>query len=133
MSAPTLILETPHVKLVFHQASRIVHHELLQRSGGEELQRALITGLSVLQKFKAERWLSDDRQNPLLDEADDQWLQSVWFPAAERAGCRFCAIISLHKEQTRPPIQGRMSVTTFTDPLLAFRWLGPPTQLARAS
>jgi hypothetical protein len=133
MSAPTLILETPYVKLVFHQADRIVHHELLQRSGGEELQRALITGLSVLQKFKAERWLSDDRQNPVLAEADEQWLQEVWFPAAERSGCRSCAIVSLHKEQKRPPVQGRMTVATFTDPVLAFRWLAPPTQFARAS
>jgi len=125
------ILETPFAKIIYHPVEKIVHHQFLQRIVGEELRRALSVGLDVLKKYKAEKWLSDDRLNSVLSEEDEKWAQTVWFPAAEKAGWKYWAIVPPQKaagqmqmkRQASTVKMGGVTVSMCNDDQEAFKWL----------
>jgi hypothetical protein len=131
MAAGSIILQTPFVVLRYHPVERIVHHEFLQRVAGEEFRRALIAGLEVLKKNKAEKWLSDDRKHTVLPADDEAWATKVWFPQVVKAGWKYWAIVNPEKAvgqmQAKRNIatfsMGGITAATFSEPDAAFSWL----------
>ena len=72
---------------------RIVQHQIKQFIQGKDLRDALMTGVELMKKHRATRWLSDDRKNGPLSTADTEWCKTVWFPQALKAGWKRWAIV----------------------------------------
>ena len=89
------------------------------------------SGLDILQKNRAQKWLSDDRFNAVLRPEDVDWSHQFWFPQTVQAGWKYWAIVQPDKVVGQVTMKGlaseygRQGVTskTFTDPDSALRWL----------
>lgn len=67
------------------------------------------SGAELLEKHKAAKWLSDDRENSALSPEDTQWSMENWFPRAKAAGWKFWALV------VPPDIMARMNLKEFVD------------------
>jgi hypothetical protein len=88
-------------------------------------------GTEVLRQNKAEKWLSDDRNNNALTTEDQNWANNVWFPETARAGWKYWALVQPEKvtgqmnmkKQANVVTSGGVTVGTFNDPEAAMDWL----------
>lgn len=91
---PTVTLwDTPKIVVVHHVEQRIIHHEIRQYCYGAAFRDALTAGVEAMEQHRADRWLSDDRNNGPVAPEDDEWINAVWFPRAVAAGWRWWALI----------------------------------------
>lgn len=91
---PTVVaLDNEYVTVRIHTEKRMVHHEFKQFMHGAKLREALTTGVELMEKHRATRWLSDDRKNGPLPPADAEWAKTVWFPRALKAGWKSWAVV----------------------------------------
>ena len=125
------ILSTNQVSLIYHRDSNIVHHEFRQLVWGEQFRKVLMTGLEVMRMSGSCKWLSDDRGNSGLSEADVTWADTVWFPAVQALGWKHWAVVM------PPTVIGQINIQkwaakfrdlginamAFSDPESAMTWL----------
>jgi hypothetical protein len=90
-----------------------------------------MTGTEGMRKYKATKWLSDDRNNPVLAQSDLDWGQRIWFPATLQAGWKYWAIVQpkaalanmimhdLEKQYSQYGVETKF----FDDPDTAMQWL----------
>jgi hypothetical protein len=90
---PDVIHEDAWITIWHHPLLNIVHHRIHQPLRGEVFRRALQKGSEVLERYRASKWLSDDRLHFVLPQADQEWAASVWFPATRQAGWKYWAIV----------------------------------------
>jgi len=91
--AKITIIETPNVSLWYHQEEKIVHHCIHKFVFGEELHSLLLSGTALVEKHKAEKWLSNDTSNTVLRSEDIEWGNINWFPRTVKAGWKHWAIV----------------------------------------
>ena len=53
----------------------------------------LSAGAECFEKYQATKWLSDDRDNPVVRQDDGEWAETVWGPRVIRAGFKYWAIV----------------------------------------
>jgi hypothetical protein len=125
------VVSNEFATLVFHPQSKIVHHTFHKTVGGEQFQNVLNHGIEMLSKHGAHKWLSDDRMNSALSDADTEWATTVWFQRAKAAGWTVWALVvpqgimarlNLMDHINRYSEQG-IRVMVFVDPDEAMRWL----------
>jgi hypothetical protein len=130
MSATT-ILDNEYATLWFHPEKKIVHHQFHKFIFGEAFRNVLSTGVEVMKKNGAHKWLSDDRNNSAISQEDREWGDSVWTPQVVAAGWKYWAVVLPEK------VVGQMSmkhliedysnrgvkVQVFSDPAQALKWL----------
>jgi hypothetical protein len=132
MGKKITLIENGYVCLWYYPDTGIIHHKCLQPISGDRFREVLMTGLELLQKRGAQKWLSDDRNNSVLSAEDSAWSQEYWLPRALEAGWKYWAML--------PPIRTRaqlnitplvkfvgetkeVNVKLFTDPDMALQWL----------
>ncbi len=125
------IIDNQHVKLFYHPDTKIVHHRYEATIGGKVLQEALNTGVELLKKYGAVKWLSDNRAISAHTDEEAEWVNTVWLPNAIAAGWKFWALV------VPDSVIGRMNMNEFvqtfyemnvrimvtTDPDEAMGWL----------
>jgi hypothetical protein len=128
------VLENEFVTMWFHPGPKIVHHKFHKFLWGETFESALNTGLEVLRREGACRWLSDDRHAGALSKADTEWAMTNWFPRVMQAGWKRWAVVlpanvigqmNMNRFIAEYASQGLMA-QPFADPDLALRWLEAP-------
>jgi hypothetical protein len=87
------MLETEQVVLWYYPQLKLVHHKMLQVPDSASFRELLNKGADVVEHFKVTRWLSDDRANTTLPEADKEWADREWLPRVIRAGFKYWAIV----------------------------------------
>ena len=87
------IIDDEFVTLLYHPETKIVHHEFHQVVQGQVFRDVLDAGLEVFQQYNAHKWLSDDRKNAALSEADTEWAKINWFPRVVEAGWQYWALV----------------------------------------
>ena len=87
------IIQNDFVSMWYYPDKKIVHHQMHKSLYGEHLRSAMETGLSVLIRNGACKWLSDDRCFVTMEPEDVHWGKAVWTPKAVRAGWRHWAIV----------------------------------------
>ena len=130
-----ILIETEALRLLYRRDDKIVHHEIRQFVHGAQLRNMLERGLQVMEKHKADKWLSDDRGNGPLKPADEEWAKTQWFPRAVTAGWKHWAVVMpeavLGQMNMRRWIelyaQRGMNAHPFDDPQLALKWLREQT------
>ncbi len=128
---PVKVIDNDSVTLYYHPDSKIVHHEFHQPARGEAFRNTLSTGLDVLKKNHAAKWLSDDRMNGALTPEDTTWAQTVWFPAVKAAGWKHWAVVMPEKALGKLNMKDWIALYSglgvnaraFSDPNEAMTWL----------
>jgi hypothetical protein len=125
------IIQTEYAKLVYHPDTKIVHHTFHKPIGGQKFREVLDTGASVLEKYHAEKWLSDDRGNSALSPEDTEWSKANWFPRAINAGWKYWALVVPEdimarinlKEFVDSYFEQGLRIMVFVEPEKAMDWL----------
>ena len=134
------IFDDSFVTLLYYPESKIVHHEFHQTVQGQVYRNVLNRGLEVFRQHDAHKWLSDDRNNAALTDADTYWAKTNWFPRVVEAGWQSWAVIMPDEvlaalnlkefvESYRP---FGLQVMVFNDPQSGMDWL-EKLQIERAS
>ena len=128
---PLTIIESPYATLWYHPGPGIVHHQIHKFISGQVFRDLLLAGLDVLQKHRAQKWLSDDRANAVLRPEDVDWSHQYWFPHTVKAGWKYWAIVQPAKMVGHAVVKelstkyAKQGVTSqwFNDPHAAMGWL----------
>ncbi len=107
--ADLTVIDNEFATLVYHEEMKIVHHTFHKAISGEEFRAILNAGAGLLQKYGAQKWLSDDRNNSALTPEDTLWSKTDWFPRAFQAGWKYWALV------VPPDIAARMNLKEFVD------------------
>ncbi len=127
-----VIINNKFVTLWYYSSAKIVHHEFHKFvTGGEIVREVFNAGAELFEKYGAEKWLSDDRENRVLTKEDTEWTQNVWRPRVLKAGWKYWAIILPENYVGKMVMNNilasytRLGVTTriFADPDEALNWL----------
>ena len=129
--ATITIIDTPHVTVWYHTDKKIVHHQIHKFVSGPQFRQFLTAGAEVLEKYRASKWLSDDRGNSVLAKDDVEWSQRMWAPRAVRAGWKYWAIVQPGKVLAQVAMErlveeySKQGVTAkfFSDVEQATKWL----------
>ena len=126
-----MILDNEYLSLVYYPETKIVQHTFHQVVQGPVFREALNTGLEVIKEYNAHKWLSDDRQNDALPEADVQWAKTDWFPRVLAAGWQHWALVMPPRAVAMLNLKAfidtyrpfGLHVMVFGKPELAMTWL----------
>ena len=126
-----IIIQNEYADLVYHSDTKIVHHTFHQPIGGQHFREVLNTGAKTLEKYKAIKWLSDDRGNSALSPEDTEWSKSDWFPRSIQAGWKYWALVVPNdllarlnlKEFVDSYFEQGLRIGVFSEPEEAMKWL----------
>lgn len=88
-----LIIDNEYMRLYFHEAEGIVHHEIRRELDGTIFRDVLTRGAELLEHTGAVKWLSDNRGHLFMADEDEVWAKTLWFPRARAAGWKYWAIV----------------------------------------
>lgn len=125
------ILENEQITIICYPDSGIIHHVMHKYCHGQVFRDALMAGLEAMKKYKAYKWLSDDRNNPVLHPDDQQWTADVWQKEVLKAGWKVWAIVQpLHslaklRMLNLAEVYGTQGLTVqlFDNPDKAMEWI----------
>lgn len=125
------IVKNEYGTMVFHQDSKILHHQWHKFIYGDVMHEMLLKGTEAMKKYGGKKWLSDDRKNPILRKEDMDWGQVNWFPQTLKAGWKYWAIVTPEGAIAKINMEklvveyGKAGVVAkyFTNPEDALAWL----------
>jgi hypothetical protein len=125
------VLDNEYITLWYYPEKKIIHHKFHKYIFGEVFREGLNTGWEVMKKYKAQKWLSDDRNNSALAQEDVVWSKTDWFPRVMQAGWKYWALVQPEKVigQTnmdrivKEYSEKGLTVKIFSDPDEAMKWL----------
>ncbi|MEJ2613190.1 MAG: hypothetical protein P8179_24845 [Candidatus Thiodiazotropha sp.] len=132
MNTRTTLIDNEYACLWYYPDDGIIHHKFLQPISDELFRNVLMTGLKILREQGAQKWLSDDRNNSILQAEDSAWSQDYWLPRAIDTNWRYWALLEPEKKRARinmDRLMGfvrdntRVKVEIFPDPDEARQWL----------
>jgi hypothetical protein len=126
-----VILENEFTTVFFYPTTKIIHHQFHKFTHGEEFRNALMKGTAIFENNRANKWLSDDRKNPVMKQEDMTWTKTEWRPEIIKAGLKYWAIVLPESTVGQMAINKivkeykNLGVTLqlFTDPDEALMWL----------
>ncbi len=126
-----VVLNNEYITIWYHHQKKIIHHEFHKFTYGKAFQDALSTGAAILEKNRAQKWLSDDRKNGVIALDDTKWTATVWRPRVIKAGWKYWAIVLPEKAVGQMVMQriikeyadSGVTVKIFSDPFKAMNWL----------
>jgi hypothetical protein len=90
---PVTILDDEYATLWYHPKSKIIHHKMKEFLVPGVLRKLLAAGAELMEKHRATKWLSDDRDNAVAVPEDLKWADDVWYPRVVEAGFKHWAIV----------------------------------------
>jgi hypothetical protein len=134
MSEPIVVLENQYATVWYHPDGKIVHHQFHKFIYGEAFRSVLNSGAEIFEKYGAQKWLSDDRNNSALPADDAKWATEVWNPRVRAAGWKYWAIVMPEKVVGQMNMQRFIQISlemgvivrVFSTPDEALAWLKNP-------
>ncbi len=125
------ILDTDQITMWYHPEKKIIHHQMHKYTYGPTFRDALLKGVDAMRQYRAQKWLSDDRLNPVLKPEDNEWALTEWAPLVMKAGWKYWAIVQpanlvakLRMDKNSKVFAEKgVTVQFFSDPDEALRWL----------
>jgi hypothetical protein len=125
------IFDDDFATLWYHTEQKIVHHKIKKWIAGDNLRNLLNKGYEVIKKNNAQKWLSDDRNNSVLNPDDEKWAKTDWFVRMLKVGWKYWAIVLPEKVVGQMNIKrfsedySKAGITAklFSDPDEALKWL----------
>ena len=72
------IVDTNLIEVWAYPAQKMIHHRMKAFCHGTAFLDALTKGLDGMARYRATKWLSDDRANGALLSEDSEWAAKVW-------------------------------------------------------
>jgi len=124
--------ESPAATIFWDQADGIATIEWRAYADGADYRNILSALVDLMEQKSASRLLVDNRRSKVVTPEDQAWVNTVWSPAANKAGLRYTAMLvpqstvaklSLDRMRSKytPPKGG--GTMTFTDIEEAREWL----------
>lgn len=101
---PEVIIDNDFATLWYHPEKKIVHHKFHKFMFGQPFRDVLMKGLELFKEKGCQKWLSDDRANPVLNPEDNAWGEFDWTPQVMAAGWKYWALVMPEK------VVGQMSM-----------------------
>jgi hypothetical protein len=125
------VIDTNLVSLWYYPDAKIVHHKFKGFVSGQPFREFLMAGTELMRTHGAEKWLSDDRDCPVVRPEDIDWGDAHWFPATAACGWKYWAIVqpaklvghAVVKELSIKYAKAGITSQWFTDPHEAMDWL----------
>lgn len=126
-----MVFDSEYATLWLHPEKKIVEHKFKKFLYGKELRDLLLKGTELMEEKKANKWLSDDRNNNAITPEDDAWGKAEWFPRTMKAGWKYWAIVLPRrvvgqmnmKERIAIYAQAGLTAQVFDNPAKALAWL----------
>lgn len=127
-----LILDTSQITVWAYPRLRIVHHQMKTHCHGAEFREALLGVIDAMERYRAPKYLSDNRAGAAVIAADSEWAGKVWFPRAQVVGWSHWAVVqpanligqlSLNRHATQTATNPGIDARVFSDPDEAMKWL----------
>lgn len=96
--AAQVLIDNPYVTLWYHPETKILHHQMHKFIIESVFRDFLEAGTLALKQYGAQKWLSDDRKNPVLAQSLHEWARDHWFPKTRDAGWKYWAIVAPEEE-----------------------------------
>jgi hypothetical protein len=106
-----VIVDNEHITVEYLPEKKIVQQTAHQPTSGQRLRDALNAGAETLKRYKACKWLSDDRKNGPFSLEDVEWGCSDWNRRTLQAGWKYWALI------TQPEVIAAGSLLPFIENL----------------
>lgn len=90
---PTTVIDDEFVSLWYHAEDKVVHHKIKSFLPRGVFEKLLTSGAELVEKYGAEKWLSDDRSNIVVTPEDMKWADEVWHPRMRKTGFKYWAIV----------------------------------------
>lgn len=127
----TTVFEADEITVWYYPEKKIIHHQMHKYCHGRIFRDALMAGLETLKKHQAQKWLSDDRKNPVLDTEDTQQNMAIWLPQVIEAGWKYWAIVQPEAFVAKATLdtlakdlaERGITVRLFSTPEKALQWL----------
>jgi hypothetical protein len=125
------IIDNEYITLWCYPEKKIIHHKFHKFIHRQAFRDGLNAGCEAMEKYGAEKWLSDDRLNAALPQADVEWSRTDWFPRVMKAGWKYWALLPPEKiigqmnmdRIVRDYSEKGLTVKIFTDLDEAMTWL----------
>ena len=125
------VFDNPFATVWYLPEKKIVHHQIHKFVFGKEYKEFLLAGTEAMKKYKATKWLSDDRNNTVMPPEDLKWGMETWFPQTIAAGWKYWAIVQPEKVLAQMGMEklvkewsaAGITAKFFTDPDEAMKWL----------
>lgn len=125
------IFKNDQMTVYYYHENKIIYHVCHKQLLGQPFRDALLAAAEAFIKYKAVKWLSDDRKNPMLTTDDQKWSSEVWQPKIFQAGWKYWGLVMPTEAlgQMRMNLLAQtytklgVTVKTFDDPSKAFTWL----------
>ena len=88
---PITVLDNEYITLQYLPDKKTIYHVIHKPIPHEPLVEALNAGTEALIKYKASKWLSDDRKNGPLAPESQQFGFTDWGPRTIKAGWKYWA------------------------------------------
>ncbi len=126
-----IIFDNEFATMWYYPDQKIVAHHIKRFIYGEAFYKFLLTGTELMRKHKAQKWLSDDRDSPVLRNEDIDWGAKNWFPQTQAAGWKYWAMVkpvqAIGEMSMRRIIEmytkAGVTAEVFSDFDEAFKWL----------
>lgn len=127
-----VILKNEFVTLIYHEDTKIVHHEFHQYVPDEPFRECLMKGLKVMKAHSAIKWLSDDRKNLAIPKEAKEWMDTEWSDMAFEAGWKYWAIVlpskaigkmAMNRMLQIPKLTQQLTIESFDEVDAAYEWL----------
>jgi hypothetical protein len=103
------ILDNEFATLWYNTDKKIIHHYIKKWIAGDKLKELFNKGYEIVKANKAQKWLSDDRNNSVLSPEDEKWAREDWFVRMKNAGWKYWAVVLPAK------VVGQMNMKRFSD------------------
>jgi hypothetical protein len=87
------VLDDEFMSLWYHPQTGIVHHRINGYLVQGGFRKLLDASAELLESRRATKYLSDDRNNVVVDPEDIKWADDNWYPRAIKAGLRRWALV----------------------------------------
>ena len=126
-----IVIDNEFITVWYYPETKIIHHQFHKFAHGQTFRDALAAGAESLKKNGAQRWLSDDRKNTVVNDEDLQWTSTVWRPLVTNAGWKYWAIVLPEKAVGKMNMNRiiedyadtGVTVQLFSDPDDGLKWL----------
>jgi hypothetical protein len=95
------VIDNQYAQLVFYSDVKIIHHTFRKSLDSAHFRLVLNSGVDLLKRHNATKWLSDNREIGPHAEGDDAWANSDWLPRAVAAGWKYWALVVPHDVKAR--------------------------------
>lgn len=127
----TIIVDNEYATLWYYPESQTVHHQFHKFIHGKVLRDLLARGLDTFQQHNANKWLSDDRKNSALPQADYEWANNHWVNPMIDSGWKYWAMVlpdntvgkTVMKRVIEDYATRGLTVEIFETPEAAYDWL----------